>query len=204
MHEGERFNSITHIVGAAAALVGVITLIVLASQQGDVWKIVSFSIYGASLFLLYTFSSIYHSSRGALKPIFRKLEYSAIYCLIAGTYTPFALVTLRDGVGWPVLCVIWALAIIGVIMEALPKKSRAVPIAVYLAMGWLIMAVSGSLLNALPSGGFLWLLAGGLFYTVGVFFYVFDKRVVHFHGIWHLFVMAGSLTHYITIYRFIL
>ncbi len=200
MYKGERFNSISHTVGAVAALAGLVILVVLASNQGDPWKIVSFSVYGTTLFLLYAASALYHSLRGRAKNLFRKLDHYAIYLLIAGTYTPFTLVTLRGSWGWSIFAVIWGLAILGIVLDSLHKRRpRIIPVVIYLLMGWLCLVALGPLMKALPPTGFIWLLLGGLFYTFGLLFYIFDKRVRHFHGIWHLFVLAGSLSHYITI-----
>lgn len=200
MYPGERFNSLTHLLGAVAALAGVVVLVVIASRQGDPWKIVSFSIYGASLLLLYLTSTLYHSLRGRLKALFRKLDHQAIYLLIAGTYTPFALVTLRGAWGWSLFGAIWALALVGMVIDALPQRgNRAFAVVLYLVMGWLCLVAIKPLLEALPGAGFGWLLAGGLFYTVGVVFYALDQRVAYFHGIWHLFVVAGSASHYVTV-----
>ncbi len=200
MYKGDRFNSISHAIGAVAALAGLVILVVLASNQGDPWKIVSFSVYGATLFLLYTVSALYHSLRGRAKNFFRKLDHYAIYLLIAGTYTPFTLVTLRGGWGWSIFAVIWGLAILGIVLDSLHKKgTRILPVVIYLLMGWLCLFALGPLLKALPLTGFIWLLSGGLFYTFGLVFYIFDKRIRHFHGIWHLFVLAGSFSHYVTI-----
>ncbi len=200
MYHGERFNSISHIVGAVAALSGLVILVVLAFNQGDPWKIVSFSVYGVTLFLLYAISSLYHSLRGKAKTFFRKLDHYAIYLLIAGTYTPFTLVTLRGSWGWTLFGVIWGLAIFGIVIESLHKKGRRIlPIVIYLLMGWLCLIALGPLMKALPLTGFIGLLMGGLFYTVGLAFFVYDERVRHFHGIWHLFVLAGSISHYVTI-----
>lgn len=200
MYKGERFNSISHTIGAVAALPGLVILVVLASYQGDPWKIVSFSVYGVTLFLLYAISALYHSLRGRAKNLFRKLDHFAIYLLIAGTYTPFTLVTLRGGWGWSIFGVIWGLAILGIVLDSLHKRGpRIIPVVIYLLMGWLCLIALGPLMKALPLTGFIWLLLGGLFYTFGLVFYIFDKRVRHFHGIWHLFVLAGSLSHYVTI-----
>lgn len=200
MKEGERFNSISHIIGAAAALVGLVVLVVAASRQGDPWKIVSFSIYGATLVLLYTSSALYHSFRGKAKDVFRQLDHYAIYLLIAGTYTPFTLVTLRGAWGWSLFGAIWGLAVLGIVVDSLPQKGlRIVPLVIYLLMGWLVLMAVKPLLEALPPAGFVWLLLGGLFYTGGVVFYALDKRVRHFHGIWHLFVLLGSISHYLTV-----
>ncbi|MEA1936463.1 MAG: hemolysin III family protein [Thermodesulfobacteriota bacterium] len=200
MEKGERFNSISHLIGAVAALAGLVLLVVPAARQGDPWKIVSFSIYGTTLLLLYSFSTLYHSSRGKAKEIFRKLDHHSIYLLIAGTYTPFTLVVLRGSLGWSIFGVIWGLAVLGIVLELLPQRRRRVlPVVIYLFMGWFCLIALKPLFRALPSAGFAWLLLGGIFYTVGVIFYVFDKRVRHFHGIWHLFVMAGSISHYFTV-----
>jgi len=200
VYKGERFNSISHLIGAAAALAGLVILVVLAAYQGDPWKIISFSIYGATLLFLYVISTLYHSWRGKAKKVFRKLDHHAIYLLIAGTYTPFTLVTLRGVWGWSIFGVIWGLAVLGIVLDSLPQKGqRILPVIIYLIMGWLILIALNPLLRALPLAGFAWLLLGGVFYTVGVVFYVLDERVRHFHGIWHLFVLAGSIAHYFTV-----
>lgn len=200
MYKGERFNSISHLVGAVAALAGLVIIVVVAARQGDPWKIVSFSVYGTTLFLLYTISTLYHSLRGKAKLVFRKLDHFSIYLLIAGTYTPFTLVTLRGGWGWTIFGVIWGLAIFGIALESLPQKgNRILPVIIYVLMGWLVLLALKPLLQVLPLHGFIWLLLGGIFYTGGLVFYVFDERVRYFHGVWHLFVLAGSISHYVTI-----
>ena len=200
MYPGERFNSISHLIGAVAALAGLVVAVVVAAQQGDPWKIVSFSVYGATLFFLYTVSTLYHSLRGRAKRIFRKLDHYSIYFLIAGTYTPFTLVTLRGVWGWTIFGVIWGLAAAGIALESLPQQgNRVLSLVVYILMGWLVLVALKPLLEALPWAGFIWLLLGGIFYTGGVGFYLFDEKIRHFHGIWHLFVLAGSISHYVTI-----
>ncbi len=204
MYKGERFNSISHLIGAVAALVGLVIVVVAAARQGDPWKIVSFSVYGATLFFLYTVSTLYHSLRGRAKRIFRKLDHYSIYFLIAGTYTPFTLVTLRGGWGWTIFGIIWGLAALGIALEALPQGgNRVLSVVVYVLMGWLVLVALEPLLEALPMAGFWWLLLGGLFYTGGLVFYFFDEKVRHFHGVWHLFVLAGSVCHYLTILFFV-
>ena len=200
MYRGEWFNSISHLVGAVAALAGLVIVVVVAAQQGDPWKIVSFSVYGATLFFLYTVSTLYHSLRGRAKLFFRKLDHYSIYFLIAGTYTPFTLVTLRGAWGWSIFGVIWGLVVVGIVVEALPQSgNRILSLVVYILMGWLVLLALKPLLEALPWAGFVWLLVGGICYTGGVVFYLFDEKIRHFHGVWHLFVLAGSVSHYVTI-----
>ena len=200
MYKGEWFNSISHLIGAALAFVGLVLLVVMAALQGDPWKIVSFSIYGTTLLLLYTFSALYHSLHGKAKKVFRKFDHLSIYLLIAGTYTPFTLVTLRGGWGWSIFGAIWCLAILGILLDSLSQKGqRVLPVIIYIFMGWFILIALKPLLQTLPLMGFAWLLLGGVFYTIGVVFYALDDRVHHFHGIWHLFVLAGSLSHYFTV-----
>ena len=201
MYHGERLNSITHLFGTVAASAGLAVLVVLAAQQGDAWKLVSFSIYGATLFLLYLFSTLYHSTRGSAKPILAKLDHAAIYLLIAGSYTPFTLVTLRGAWGWTLFGMIWGLAVLGMVVDSLHRKNarRILPIAIYIVMGWLVLIAFKPLLAALPHAGVLWLVAGGLFYTLGIVFYALDKKLRHSHGIWHLFVLAGSISHYLAV-----
>ena len=200
MYKGEWFNSISHLIGAVAALVGLVIVVVVAAQQGDPWKIVSFSVYGFTLFSLYTISTLYHSLQGRAKRFFRKLDHMSIYFLIAGTYTPFTLVTLRGVWGWTIFGIIWGLALFGLVLEALPQKgNRVLSMVVYVLVGWLVLVALKPLLAALPTAGFIWLLVGGICYTGGMAFYFFDEKVRHFHGIWHLFVLAGSVCHYLTI-----
>ena len=200
MYKGERFNSISHLLGAVFALVGLTVLVVFAAQQGDPWKIVSFSIYGSTLFLLYTLSTLYHSWRGPAKQFLQKLDHVAIYLLIAGTYTPFTLITLRGPWGWSLFGVVWSLAIAGIVLDSFHREGkRTLQIAIYVLMGWLIVIAMYPLTQNLPTGGLTWLVIGGLFYTGGIGFYVLDEKMRHSHGIWHLFVLAGSISHYLAI-----
>ena len=204
MYKGERFNSISHLVGAALALAGGAVLVTFAAMDGDVRKIVSYSIYGFTLFLLYLISTLYHSLAGPAKRVFRILDYQAIYLLIAGTYTPFTLVALEGALGWWIFGTIWALAVFGIVFDALPSKgARVVPVIVYLVMGWLCLFALDSIVAALPAEGFRWLLVGGVFYTSGIVFFVLDNWYPWCHGIWHLFVLAGSVSHYFTILFFL-
>jgi hemolysin III len=200
MHDGERFNTISAAIGTAASLAGGTVLVVLAALRGNPWKTVSLSVYGATLVLAYLTATLYHGHMGAYKPLLRRLDRVSIYLLIAGTYTPFMLITLRGPVGWTIFGIIWGLAGCGILLDSSREKRRGVlPVIVYLLMGWLCVIVIKPLLAALPFNGFLWLLAGGLFYSAGVVFFALDRRVRHFHGVWHLFVLAGSVSHYVAI-----
>lgn len=205
MYRGERFNAITHLVGLLLAFVGAVVLIVLAALDGDPWKVVSVSIYGTTLVLLYGFSTSYHSFGGRAKNILRELDHHGIYLLIAGSYTPFCLVTLRGPWGWSLFGVEWGLAVLGILQEAILRSgTRILSVVIYFVMGWGALVALVQLLHALGPGGFAWLVAGGLLYTIGIFFYVSDTRIAHAHGIWHLFVLAGSTAHYVAILRYVL
>lgn len=204
MYSGEKFNALTHLVGAILATVGVVVLIALAASEGDPWKVVSVSIYGVALVLLYSFSVLYHSVQGRAKNFLRKLDHHSIYWLIAGTYTPFCLVTLRGPWGWSLFGVVWGLAVFGGLQELRPSEARTLSLWIYVLMGWLILIALVPLERALGPAGFAWVVAGGLFYTIGIIFYVLDTRLSHAHGIWHLFVMAGSAAHYVAILHYVL
>jgi len=200
MYPGERFNSITHLIGVALALVGVTVLVTLAGVEGGATRIVSFTVYGVTLFMLYLTSTLYHSLRGRAKTFFRALDHHAIYLLIAGTYTPFTLVTLNGTVGWSLFGAVWLLAGAGMLIDTLRRgEGRLLSVLIYLLMGWLVLFALDDIIAALPPTGFRWLVAGGLFYTVGVIFYALDDRWPWTHGIWHLFVLAGSCSHYFVI-----
>ncbi|MBI2290817.1 MAG: hemolysin III family protein [Betaproteobacteria bacterium] len=204
MYYGERLNSSTHLMGTVLAVAGAAVLVVLAARLGDPWKIVSFSIYGFMLFALYALSTLYHSTRGKLKRVFQKLDHCSIYLLIAGTYTPFTLVTLRGAWGWSLFGVIWGLAALGIAQEAwLGKGARVLSVVIYVLMGWLSVIAIKPLIAALTPAGFAWLAAGGLFYTGGIIFYALDAKLRHGHGIWHLFVLAGSASHYLAILLYV-
>lgn len=200
MYRGERFNSVSHLLGAAAAIAGLVVLVVSASRTGDPWKIVSVSIYGASLVLLYAFSTLYHSLKDSPKRVFRKLDHLAIYLLIAGTYTPFTLVTLHGAWGWSLFGINWGLACLGMMFEFFLRDGRRIiPVFIYLAMGWLIVIALPELERLFPADGMVWLVTGGLFYTLGIPFFAFDKNVKYFHEVWHLFVLAGSVSHFFAV-----
>lgn len=204
MYYGEKFNALTHLVGAVLALGGAIVLVVFAAQSGDPWKAVSVSIYGATLILLYTISVLYHSLRGRANDVLRELDHQSIYLLIAGTYTPFCLSTLRGPWGWSLFGVVWGLGLLGSLLEFRPRRgARILPVVIYLLMGWVIVVAWTPLRQELTPDGVRWLAAGGLAYTAGVAFYALDGRLAHAHGIWHLFVLAGSAAHYFAILRYV-
>lgn len=199
MHKGERFNSISHLVGAIFALTGLVLLVVMSSLQGDPWKIVSFSIYGSTLLLVYLNSTLYHSFQGRTKSVFQKLDHLSIYLLIAGTYTPLTLLTLRGGWGWSLFGVIWGLALLGIVLEFfLTTYKKPITIGIYATMGWLVLIAIRPLWRSLPELGLIFLFIGGVFYTTGIYFYVSKDKIRHSHGIWHLFVIAGSFFHFLT------
>lgn len=204
MYHGERFNSISHLAGAVLAAAGAAGLITMAARQGDAGKIVSFAIYGAALVALYLFSTLYHSLRGRAKQVLRKFDHCCIYVLIAGSYTPFALVTLRGAWGWSLLGVVWGLALLGMVQEIWRVRGgRALSIVIYLSMGWLALVAAAPLWFALTPAGFSWLLAGGGLYTAGLLFYAADDKLRHAHGVWHLFVLGGSACHFFTVLRYV-
>jgi len=204
MYYGERFNGYTHLAGSVLALGGAAVLVSQAAARGDPVRIASFSIYGATLLALYLASTIYHSTRGRAKAIFRKLDHSAIYLLIAGTYTPFALVSLKGTYGWTLFAAAWSLAALGIVQELwIARGHRLTSLAIYGVMGWMGLTFIEPLTHALTWDGFSWLLAGGIVYTVGMAFYLVDERFRHGHGIWHVFVMGGSALHFAAILKFV-
>ena len=192
-------NAITHGIGAVLAIAGAIYLIA-ASSHGTPWLIVSCSVFSTTLILVYLCSTLYHSLvRSGARHVFQVLDHSAIYLLIAGTYTPFTLISLRGPVGWALFGVEWTLAVAGVIFKSLAVGRLAVASAlVYLFQGWFIVFAARPLLHAIGWHGIAWLGAGGLAYTFGVVFFALD-RLRYFHATWHLFVLAGSVAHYFAI-----
>ena len=205
MYHGERLNAWTHLIGTLLSISGASILITLAVMMGDPWKIVSVSVFGATLVLLYSASTLYHSLRGRAKVILRKLDHLSIYLLIAGTYTPFCLVTLRGAWGWTLFGIVWGLAIIGMLQEIRPRsEARIMSLVIYAVMGWVVVIAIKPLLDHLETAGFAYLAGGGLLYTIGMVFYAFDSRFRHWHGIWHLFVIGGSLLHYLTIALYVI
>ena len=204
MYHTERFNGFSHLAGTLLAIAAATVLIVYGASKGDIWKIVSFSIYGATLIALFGSSTLYHSTRGRTKSVMRKFDHSAIYLLIAGTYTPFTLVTLRGPWGWSLFGVVWGLALIGIIQElTIAKGARWISLVIYIVMGWVAVVGVAPMIQALTWRGFAWVAAGGVVYTAGTVFYVYDHKYRHWHGIWHLFVLAGAAIHYVAIFVYV-
>ncbi|MGA7816633.1 PAQR family membrane homeostasis protein TrhA [Caballeronia sp.] len=205
MHFGERFNSVTHLIGTVLSVAGLATLVTMGALERDPYKIVSFAVYGAMLLVLYTISTLYHWVRSPrLKAILQKCDHSAIYLLIAGSYTPFSLVTLRGPWGWSLFGVSWGLAALGIVQElTLGRRTRSVSMVLYVLMGWLALVAIRPLVMALPPAGTAWLLAGGLIYSAGIYFFINDERIRHGHGIWHLFVLGGSLCQFVSVARYV-
>lgn len=169
------------------------------------WKIIGASVFGAAMVLLYTISTLYHSLQGRSKVIFQKLDHIAIYLLIAGTYTPFCLISLRGPWGWTLLAINWFLAFVGICYElTLAKHTRTPSMIIYVLMGWMIVAAMKPLSLAIPMGGLIWLTMGGILYTGGIIFFLLDHKVKHFHGIWHLFVLGGTTCQYFCILLYLI
>jgi hemolysin III len=195
-------NSLSHGFGLVAAMVGTPFLILHAVRLGDARFIVGASIFAATMLLLYLASTLYHAlPRGRAKRVFRVIEHSAIYLLIAGTYTPFTLGVLRGAWGWTLLGLVWGIALAGVLLKALNRMAHPIlSTGLYLLMGWLIVIAVHPLVDRVPTSGLLWLIAGGLAYTLGVIFFALDSRLRYGHFIWHLFVMAGTACHYFAVF----
>ena len=200
MFPGERFNSISHLVGAGLALVGGSSLVTLASLRGDAVATASVAVYGVTLFLLYLSSTLYHAFRGRAKEVFRRIDHSAIYLLIAGTWTPFMVLGVGGETGTTLLVVVWSLAALGIVVDALPIPGpRVLPVVICLAMGWMVLLTLDTVVAALPPTSFAWLIVGGVVYTAGVAFYIADHWLPWCHEIWHVFVLGGSVSHFVAI-----
>ncbi len=203
MYCGERFNSISHLVGAVLALIGFGVLLAIAIDTQSPRIIVGFTVFGATMVMLYTMSTLYHSFHPPkLKRFFQKLDHISIYLLIAGTYTPYMLVTLKTQGGHRMLAFIWILAISGLLLDIFKRKRvEWLQCSIYMAMGWACIFELNTLIDSMPTTGVAWLVAGGLTYTVGFIFYALDcmNKLKHAHGIWHLFVLAGSAAHFISV-----
>lgn len=195
-------NGITHGIGVLFSIAGLVVLIIKASLHGDAWLIVSFSIFGSTLIILYSASTLYHSiSNPLLKIGLKKFDHSAIFLLIAGTYTPFLLVHLRGALGWSLFGVIWILAATGIVTKLFfIQRVKKISIGLYLSMGWLCLLAMHELVRALPPASISLLIIGGIFYTVGVVFYTWEK-LPHHHAVWHLFVLGGSTSHFFSILK---
>lgn len=196
----EIVNSITHGIGAMLSVAALVILVVVAARHGNAWHVVSFSIFGATLVLLYTFSTLYHSFTNIrVKNIFARFDHAAIFALIAGTYTPFLLTTIRGPLGWSFFGVIWAVAIAGIVIRTVYlHRFRRLMVAIYLMMGWMFVFMLNSMIKNLPDVSLIFLLAGGLSYTIGVIFYAW-RKLPFGHGIWHLFVLGGSICHFFAV-----
>lgn len=196
----ELANTVTHGVGAIASLIGGIALIILAALGGDPWRIIGAAVFSVSLVLLYTASAVYHGAAGGpAKLRLEIMDHCAIFVLIAGTYTPFTLVTLQGVWGWSLFGVVWALAVAGVALKLIfATRFMLLSTLIYIAMGWLVVVAAGPMLRALPLGTVILLVAGGVTYTAGTLFY-HNRRIPYAHAIWHLFVIAGSVLHYLAV-----
>jgi hemolysin III len=204
----EILNSITHGIGVLLSIAGLVLLLVFAATTGygDAWKFVSFSIYGASLIVLFTASTLYHSIQNKrIKGFLNIFDHAAIFVLIAGTYTPFTLVSLRGPWGWSIFGVIWGLAIAGVVFKLFfyTDRLRLLSALIYFLMGWVILIAIRPLIQEVPVGGLYWLMAGGLFYSLGIIFYLRNQNRFN-HVIWHLFVLAGAISHFFSIFFYVL
>ena len=197
-------NSLTHGVGALLAIGGLATLVTLAALRGDVWHVVSCSIYGAAMVILYTASTLYHGiTAPRAKNALQVFDHAAIFLLIAGTYTPFTLVSLRGPWGWSLFGTVWGLAVAGIVLEiGFPRRWPALSLTLYVAMGWVVVVAVKPLLEVLPTGGLVLLVLGGLAYTAGIGFYAW-KKLPYGHAIWHLFVLAGTVFHFFAVLLYV-
>lgn len=198
-------HAVSHGIGILLSIAGLVLMVVFAALYGNAWHVVSCSIYGATLILLYTASTLYHGiTLPRAKGVLRRIDHAAIFLLIAGTYTPFTLVPLRGAWGWTLFGLVWGFGALGVILEtSLKRRIKWLSISLYLGLGWLVVIAIGPLLEAVASGGLVLLLAGGLCYSLGVIFYIW-KRLAYHHAVWHIFVMAGSLLHFLSVFFYVL
>ena len=207
MYYGERFNAISHMVGAVASIGALVTMVVIAAGTSDPYRVVGASVFGATLVLLYVISTLYHSVKGRSKNVLQKFDHCAIYLLIAGSYTPYALVTLQGAWGWTLFGLIWGLAAFGIVQEVtISRKSqtRWLSLLIYLVMGWLVLIAIKPLIANLATAGLVWLVLGGLVYSIGVYWFINDEKIRHGHGIWHLFVLGCSLCMVISVVGWVL
>lgn len=199
--EEEIINSITHGIGALLSIVALVVLIIVAGKYGDIWHLVSFSIYGSTLILLYLSSTLYHSfSNPKIKNLFARFDHISIFLLIAGTYTPILLTSIRGIWGWTLFGIIWGMALTGAIIRSIYlHKFRKLMVAIYMVMGWMAVVAGKQIYLSLPSISLTFLVLGGVAYSIGVIFYMW-RNLPYGHGIWHLFVLAGSILHFFAIY----
>jgi len=205
-HLGEELaNSITHGVGALLSVVGLTLMLILAATENDAMRTASSIIYGSTLILLFLFSTLYHSFKHhSVKDVFQVLDHCAIYLLIAGTYTPFLLISLEGAWGYSLMAVIWGLAIFGIAFKVrFRERFPKVTLLTYLLMGWLIVVAASEVMARIPAGALTLLIAGGAIYTVGVVFFIWD-RLPYNHAVWHLFVLGGSVCHFFAIYGYVI
>lgn len=197
----EIFNSVSHGTGALLAIAGCVVLIVFSAIYGGAWEVVSASIYGATLIILYTMSTLYHAlTNPKAKRVFRILDHNTIFLLIAGTYTPYTLVSIRGALGWTIFGIIWGVAILGITLNSVNlEKFKKFSMICYIAMGWAIVLAIKPLVQAIPLISTVFLLVGGVCYSIGIPFYK-RKQTKYMHSIWHLFVIAGSVFHYFSIF----
>ncbi len=196
--EGERFNTVSHFVGALLAIAGTVLLLFFAASKQDSWKIFTFTIYGITTVGLYCISTIYHGSSREKKDFYRKLDYIGIYLKIAGNYTPFALLALRGTTGWIVLATVWSLAVFGILREIIKEpKQRSLSLTIYGVMSITVLPVLKELMDAIPPAGFALIMTGFVSYAVGVYFFFNDEKLKHGHGIWHICVMGGTFCQYL-------
>ncbi len=196
----EIFNSVTHGIGVLLSIAGLVILTVFAANKGNAWHVVSFSIYGTSLILLYLSSTLYHSfTKASLKNLFARFDHSAIFLLIAGTYTPFVLTTIRSPLGWTLFGIVWGLAVAGIVIRSIfLTRFRKLMVGIYVAMGWLFLIAIVPMVRNLPAESVAFLFIGAGCYSLGVIFYAW-RNLKYGHGIWHLFVLAGSITHFFSV-----
>jgi len=200
----ETANTITHGIGLALGIARLVLLVVASVRHGDAWHVTSSAIFGGTLVLLYTTSTLYHAFQGErVKRLLRKFDHAAIFLLIAGTYTPFVLVPLRGPWGWSLFGVVWGLAVLGVVLKfRFAGRFRLVSTLLYLGLGWLVLIAFKPLVAALPRAGLVWLIAGGVCYSLGTIFYLWKKLPYH-HAVWHLWVLAGSICHWIAVFGYV-
>jgi len=201
----EKINIISHAIGFSLSIVALVILVTHATLHGDVWSIVSFSIFGSSLIILYAASTFYHSAKKSeLRNRLNIIDHASIYVLIAGTYTPFTLVTLNGAIGWVIFGISWGLALTGIILKLFfTGKYNLMSTIMYVLMGWIIVFAIKPLINNLPLEGFLWLFAGGISYTIGAIIYGI-KKIKFNHAIFHMFVLMGSFCHFMSVYFYVL